>query len=76
MNKPFKVEISFWTEEEFIAFVKSFNNAIIAYKDILNAIRFGCELSSKWIPLEEKEIQDFVHDFFLLISSYKVLNDK
>ena len=76
MNKPSKVEISFWTEEEFIAFMKTLNNAIISYKDILNSIRFGCELSSKWKPLEGKEMEDLDHDFFLLVDAYEELHEK
>ena len=76
MNKPFTVEISFWTEEEFIAFMKTFNNAIIAYRDILNTIRFGCELPLKWKPLEQKEMEDLDHDFFLLVNTYKELHQK
>ena len=77
MNKPFKVEISFWTEEEFIAFMKTLNNAIISYRDIINTIRFGCDLpSAKWKPLEEKEMEDLDHDFSLLVDAYKELYEK
>lgn len=77
MSKPFTVEISFHNEEEFIAFMKTFNNAIISYRDIINAIRFGCNLpSAKWEVLEKKEMEDLDHDFFLMVDAYKELHEK
>lgn len=75
-DKPYKIEIGFWNEEEFIAFCKTFNNAIISYRDIINSIRFSCELGQKWKPLEEKEMEDLDKDFFLLCDVYAQFHNK
>lgn len=75
-DKPYKVEVGFWNEEEFIAFCKTFNNAIISYRDIINTIRFGCELGSKWEPLTQKEMEDLDKDFFLLCDVYTQFHNK
>ena len=56
--------------------MKTLNNAIISYKDILNSIRFGCELSSKWKPLEKKEMEDLDHNFSILVDTYEELHKK
>ena len=46
-----KIELEFENQEEFIEFVKSFNNAVIAYNDIVCAIILGAQVSPKWEPL-------------------------
>ena len=76
VDKPYKIEIGFWNEEEFIAFCKTLNNAIISYRDIVNSIRFGCELPPKWKPLEEKKMEDLDKDFILLCDVYAQFHSK
>ena len=46
-----KIELEFENQEEFIKFVKSFNNSIIAYNDIVCAMILGAQVSPKWEPL-------------------------
>ena len=75
-DKPYKVEVGFWNEEEFIAFCKTLNNAIISYRDIINTIRFGCDIGSKWEPLAAREMEDLDKDFFLLCDVYTQFHNK
>ena len=46
-----KIELDFKNQEEFIEFVKSFNNAVIAYNDIVCGMILGAQVSPKWEPL-------------------------
>ena len=50
-----KVQIEF---DDFESFMKNFNNAIIAYQDVLGAVYLGIEVPNKWAPFmnEEKEV--------------------
>lgn len=46
-----KIELEFKNQEEFIEFAKSFNNAVIAYNDIVCGMILGAQVSPKWEPL-------------------------
>lgn len=71
-----KIELEFENQEEFIKFVKSFNNSIIAYNDIVCGMILGAQVSSKWEPLldtvGETELR---HRISLLIKQYNVLHE-
>ena len=69
-----KVELEFLDKEEFTEFVSAYNNALIAYKDIINAINLGCQVSSKWDKLaESKTEEELKHRLFLLQHQYNEL---
>ena len=69
-----KVELKFKNQLEFIEFVKSMNNAIIAYNDIVNSIALGCEVSTKWDLLIENTTDDILcHRVRLLKEQYDKL---
>ena len=65
-----KIELEFSDNNSFSEFMSAFNNAIIAYKDVVNAKEFGCETSIKWNDLSEEKMR---HRLYLLMDKYIVL---
>ena len=68
-----KVELEFIDEEEFVEFIRAYNNALVDYDDIMSALSFGCGVSSKWYKISEKQMADRV---ILLKDKYFELLDK
>ena len=69
-----KIELEFLDNEEFTEFMCGFNNAIIAYKDIINSIILGTEVPTKWYPLAEKKTEEELrHRLFVLQNQYNEL---
>jgi len=50
MAKSLDLVLHFETQEELDLFIKGFNNAIVAYDDIVFALRTGCDIPrmSRW----------------------------
>ena len=71
-----KIELEFENQEEFIKFVKSFNNSIIAYNDIVCGLILGAQVSPKWEPLLDTYGEDGLrHRVKLLIEQYEALHE-
>ena len=71
-----KIELEFKNQEEFIEFVKSFNNAVIAYNDIVCGMILGAQVSPKWEPLLDTYGEDGLrHRVKLLIKQYEALHE-
>ena len=69
-----KIELEFKNQEEFIEFVKSFNNAVIAYNDIVCGMILGAQVSPKWEPLLDAYGEDGLrYRLNLLKEQYEVL---
>ena len=69
-----KIELDFKNQEEFIEFVKSFNNAVIAYNDIVCGMILGAQVSPKWEPLLDIIGEDGLrHRINLLKKQYNTL---
>ena len=69
-----KIELDFKNQEEFIEFVKSFNNAVIAYNDIICGMILGAQVSPKWDPLLDIVGEDGLrHRVDLLKKQYNTL---
>lgn len=69
-----KIELEFKDQEEFIEFVKSFNNAVIAYNDIVYGMILGAQVSPKWEPLLDTYGEDGLrYRLNLLKEQYEVL---
>lgn len=68
-----KIELDFKNQEEFIEFVSAFNNAMIAYYDIVYSIDFDCEISPKWDGLVPEKGKARLN---LLTKQYKKLIKK
>lgn len=71
-----KIELEFENQKEFIEFVKSFNNAVIAYNDIVCGMILGAQVSPKWEPLMDTLGEDGLrHRMKLLTKQYDALHE-
>lgn len=70
MSKILSITLHFETPDDLSVFTSGMNNALIAYHDVINAIKLGCEVPTKWhlfdnpegeikLALREKSLIDF-----------------